>query len=281
MEFFKEADYRKVWVLGSTGMLGRYVVKYLKDNNFEIHVLNRDDMDISKVDEEEIFNILKLRDGDVVINCAGTIKPRVDELGELNALLVNSVFPHRLQKVCEKTRARMIHITTDCVFSGNKGNYTEEDQHDVTDVYGRTKSLGEPKNGMTIRTSIIGEEIEQSRSLVEWIKSMKDKEVNGFVNHHWNGVTCLQLAKVIGNIISDNLNWNGIKHIHSPDTVNKEQLVNMISDIYDLNITVNPVDADEKIDRTLSSIYDDDYIHNFGIPNLKEQIQEMKKFEIE
>ena len=272
-----------IFVLGSNGMLGRYVSTFLSKENNVIN-LTRNELDAQTVAEEDITNILvdnKYSSGDVIVNCIGMIKPQVDKLGTVAAIKVNSLFPHSLANVGEKIGAKVIHITTDCVFSGNKGNYTEEDQHDVTDVYGRTKSLGEPKNGMTIRTSIIGEEIEQSRSLVEWIKSMKDKEVNGFVNHHWNGVTCLQLAKVIGNIISVNLNWKGIKHIHTPDTVNKEQLVNMISDIYDLNITVNPVDADEKIDRTLSSIYDDDYIHNFGIPNLKEQIQEMKKFEIE
>ena len=159
----------------------------------------------------------------------------------------------------------MIHITTDCVFSGKKGNYIETDEHDITDVYGRTKSLGEPNNCTIIRTSIIGEEKGQSRSLVEWIKSVKNEEVNGFVNHRWNGVTCLQLSKVIEEIINNNLWWSGVRHIHSPNWVNKGQLVNMVSDIYDLNVTVNLVDTDERVNRTLSSIYEDE-IYHFDIP---------------
>ena len=269
----------EVFVLGSTGMLGRYVTKYLEENNFVTHMISRDDMDISKVDEKEIEDILELKEGDVVINCAGTIKPRVDELGELNALLVNSVFPHRLNNVCKKTRAHMIHITTDCVFSGKKGDYIESDEHDVTDIYGRTKSLGEPDDSTIIRTSIIGEEKGQTRSLVEWIKSMEGEEVNGFTNHRWNGVTCLQLSKIIVEIINKGLWWSGVRHIHSPSWVDKAELVNMVNNTYNLNITVHPKDADEKVDRTLQSIYIDE-IHHFDVPDLKEQIKELQEYKL-
>jgi len=282
----------KIFVLGSTGMLGNYISSYLKqqveidtDQTYDVISLNREDIDASNMTKKHIEVILKdngLSSGDYVVNCMGTIKPRVDELGTLNALLVNSVFPHLLQQVCNVSEAHMIHITTDCVFSGDKGKYNETDEHDVTDVYGRTKSLGEPYGDCTIiRTSIIGEEKGQSRSLVEWIKSRKDKDANGFTNHDWNGVTCLQLAKVIEQLVTHDVTFMGIKHIFSPEPVNKYELLNIVNDVYDLNIDIKAVEADGVIDRTLSSIWESNPPVEYNIPSIREQIQEMKEFKWE
>jgi len=265
----------KIYILGSTGMLGRYVSTYLENKNFSVHKICRKDMDLSYINESILESFLNLYKDDIVINCAGTIKPRVDELGVLNALLVNSVVPYRLANICEKNRAKMIHITTDCVFTGGKGNYTEEDEHDVTDVYGRTKSLGEPENCTIIRTSIIGEEIGQSRSLIEWIKSCKNKKVNGFLNHYWNGVTCLQLAKIINEMIEKNIWWNSVRHIYS-NSVNKYELLTIINDIYELNVEIKDINYSTSCDRTLSSIYNLD----FNIPHLDIQIKELKNFQL-
>ena len=107
--------------------------------------------------------VLHVKSGDVIINCIGTIKPRVDSLGDLNAILVNSVFPRVLANVCETLGVNMIHPTTDCVYTGTKGSYDETDKYDVNDVYGMSKALGEPNNCTVIRTSIIGEEVGQTR----------------------------------------------------------------------------------------------------------------------
>ena len=169
----------------------------------------------------------------------------------------------------------MIHITTDCVFTGNKGSYTESDIHDISDVYGRSKSMGEPLNSTIIRTSIIGEEKNTKRSLVEWIKSNKDKTVFGFTNHLWNGLTCLQVAKVIDEMIQKNIFWKGVRHVHSPRSLDKQQLVQLISDIYNLNITITPKETDQKCDRSLSTNNP-----TFDIPDLSIQIQEMKNFQL-
>ena len=269
----------KIYVLGHTGMLGRYIFTYFKSKGYEVEGWNRKDMDISKSEysEAQLRAILfhrGLNSGDIVINCMGTIKPMVDKFGTLNAIKVNSLFPHLLANICENEGYKMLHITTDCVFSGKKGMYNEDDLHDCTDVYGKTKSLGEPTNCTVIRTSIIGEEIGQTRSLVEWIKSSKDKTVNGFVNHNWNGLTCLQIAKVFENIITKNKFWSSVRHVPSPNTVNKWELVTTISDVYGLNITVNKVEDKNPIDRTMVSKYDMD----FNLPTIQEQIQEMKDF---
>jgi dTDP-4-dehydrorhamnose reductase len=267
----------KIYVLGSKGMLGRYVSTYLNDY-YDVVNLSRNEVDASKIREEELqakLHNLGLKKDDIVINCIGTIKPMVDALGDLNAIQVNSVFPRILANVCEKMEVKMIHPTTDCVFTGEKGSYKESDKHDISDVYGRTKSLGEPSNCTVVRTSIIGEEIGQGRSLVEWVKSNKNNSVFGFTNHYWNGVTCLEFAKVCRKIIDNNLYWKGVKHVFS-NPVNKLELVEMISDVYGLNITVNPKETVDMCDRTLSS--ETEFYKNLQIPYLKEQIIEMKNF---
>lgn len=265
----------KIYIIGSTGMLGRYVTTYLSDF-YDVISLGRTELDATEVREEIIKNKLLnigLKKNDVVVNCAGTIKPRVDELGDLNAIIVNSVFPRVLSNVCEDIGVRMVHPTTDCVYTGSKGKYNENDKYDVNDVYGMSKALGEPKNCTVIRTSIIGEEVSQGRSLVEWVKSEKNNTVNGFTNHFWNGMTCLQFAKLCKYIIDNNLFWLGTKHFHS-NTVDKKQLVEMISQVYDLNLNVIPMEASNFCDRSLSTTYETSY----HIPNLKIQIEEMKEF---
>ena len=269
----------KIFVLGYGGMLGRYVSKYLS-TKYDVVEVGRSDFDASDmcgVGFPQFFTG-KVKKGDVVINCIGTIKPRVDELGIKNALIVNSLFPHTLSTYCEQYGVELIHPTTDCVFTGKKGQYTEVDEHDVTDIYGRTKSLGEPKNCTLIRTSIIGEELKTSRALVEWIKSEKNNTVFGYTNHNWNGVTCLQFAKICHELIEKNLLWKGCKHVFSPTSYTKKELVESISKHYDLNITVTPKTTEEKCDRTLNTVSNIKSL--ISIPELEVQIEEMKNFKL-
>lgn len=266
----------KIFVLGSKGMLGRYVTKYL-GHYYDVVEINRDVIDASDTTENDIeLNLIRsgMKENDVVINCIGTIKPRVDELGDLNAIIVNSVFPRMLANVCKKNKSHLIHPTTDCVYSGLRGSYNEKDKYDVSDVYGMSKAMGEPSNCTVIRTSIIGEEVGQGRSLVEWVKSNIDKTVFGYTNHLWNGMTCLEFAMICKQIIDYGTFWEGTRHIHS-NTLNKKELVETISKIYDLNITVNPKETSVKCDRTLATNFD---LSIFYIPSLEEQIKQMKEF---
>lgn len=273
----------KIFVLGSTGMLGRYVSTYLKSQGHDVINVTRDQIDARNVKEAELRAILfhmGLKQGDVIINCIGMIKQK-KEVTDLEFILVNSVFPRILANVCESEKAKLIHITTDCVFSGLRGLYNEEDTHDPTDMYGKSKSFGEPSNCTVIRTSIIGEELKGKLSLIEWVKSMKNKTVDGYTNHHWNGLTCLQLAKVFEDIIVNNKYWTGVRHIFS-NTLTKAELVNTICWIYGLNVTVNPMETSIKCDRTLSTIYNDrQYLMSnivLPIPNLETQIIEQLDF---
>jgi dTDP-4-dehydrorhamnose reductase len=267
----------KILILGSSGMLGKYVYTYFCKYYKNVIGIKRSDFEVNINTNSEsinsLFNKYNISENDIVINCIGLIKPQVDKYGTILSIIVNSLFPNLLADACQNIKCKMIHITTDCVFSGKKGAYIENDIHDVSDTYGRTKSLGEPTNCTVIRTSIIGEEVGQKRSLVEWIKSNSNKEINGFEDHLWNGLTCLQVAKVIDQLIQKNEFWNGVRHIYS-NTVNKYELASIINEIYNLNIKINKVKSGNFCDRSMSSIYQ----CKVEIPPLKQQIEDMKEF---
>jgi len=274
----------KAHVLGYKGMLGRYVYKHLKSEGYDVIGYTRKDIDAGSTLSVSIIRAMMhhtgVKRGDVVINCIGTIKPQVDKHGSLNAIKVNSLFPFLLAEACGKEGCKLIHITTDCVFSGKGSGYTEHDPHDCLDVYGKTKSLGEPINCTVVRTSIIGEEVGTKRSLIEWVKSEDGNTVNGYTNHFWNGLTCHQVAKVFEQIIREDLYWNGVKHIFTPgEPLDKNELVTIIAEVHGIDLAVIPVDGPTACDRSLSSVYHDPvtfekYSEIFKIPHLHTQIEE-------
>jgi dTDP-4-dehydrorhamnose reductase len=268
----------KIFIFGSNGMLGNYMKSYLSKSH-EIICLTRKDYDLSKLLINTLEKLLKeknIQENDIVINCAGVI-PQASKQRNLDTILyfkINSLFPVILSQICNNIGAKMIHVTTDCVFSGKDGNYNEQFIHDETNDYGISKSLGELCNATIIRTSIIGEEINNKRSLLEWVRSKQDNTINGYVNHMWNGVTCLELTKIINNIILNNLFWNGIRHIYSPRSISKYELVSIINKVYKLNIIINEYKTESKIDKTITSIYD----KVFEVPDLVKQIKELKEY---
>jgi dTDP-4-dehydrorhamnose reductase len=265
----------KVIIFGSNGMLGNYLKTYLNDK-YEVVALTRDDWDLTNIEEYGfrvfIYN-LPISKGDVIINAAGIIKQR--DSNPLDMIMVNSVFPHLLADIKEKYKCEVIHISTDCVFSGNRGNYNENDSHDCEDEYGKTKSLGENPKLTTIRTSIIGEELDNKKSLLEWVKSNKGKTISGYKNHTWNGVTCLELTKLINNIIENKTFWEGVRHVHSPYSTNKAWLIKLISHVFDLDIIVNEVNMKTDVHRNLTTTY-----HNKIETILKTQLIELKNYNI-
>lgn len=263
----------RILVLGRTGMLGRYVYTYLKNTcKYEVAGTTRRELDAEKITFEELKNFGFAKD-DVVINCIGQIKQYTD-VDESRYFKLNTLFPLMLSRVCRNAGAKMIHVTTDCVFSGDKGMYTENSPHDAKDLYGISKSLGEPKDCTVIRTSIIGEELKGKLSLLEWIRSNEGKEINGFTNHVWNGITCLQFAKICEKIIDKKMFWVGALNISTLPAMNKYSLVKTIIDVYGMNIKVNAHETPEPCDRSMFS----DYKSVFDIPSLPVQIKELKEF---
>jgi dTDP-4-dehydrorhamnose reductase len=259
-----------IYVFGANGMLGNYVKKYLS-KDFNVIPLSRKEFDLNDLTCLEKF---KLNSNDIVINCAGAI-PQRNENNNSYYYKLNAVFPILLGQICEKFNSKFIHITTDCVFSGNDGNYNELSIHDSPTDYGRSKSLGELCNATIIRTSIIGEELYNKKSLLEWVKSNSGKEIHGFVNHYWNGVTCLELSKIIHKIISENLFWKGVRHIFSPRSASKYELVSMINEVYSLRIIINKLESSLN-DKSLSTIY----FPLFIVADILDQIKELSSFSI-
>jgi len=267
----------KIFIFGANGMLGNYVNTFMINQNLNTIPLTRIDYDLSQLSIDTLENLLKeknIQKGDIVINCAGII-PQASKDKKLSKNLyykINSLYPVILSQIVKNNDCHFIHITTDCVFSGKDGNYNENSVHDEINDYGTSKSLGELCYGTIIRTSIIGEEQTYKRSLIEWIKSNKDGEINGYINHWWNGVTCLELARIIYKIINENLFWIGVRHIYSPTTVNKYQLCKMINEIYNLNINIKEFNT-EKVDKSICSLYETNNL--FNIPELYEQIKNL------
>lgn len=279
---------KKVLVLGHNGMLGSYVHRVLLESGVDVAVLTRIQLDASNHAHLSILSSIISNTGCThVVNCIGVIKPRVNEVGVEKTITINSIFPRRLADVCENLGIEMIHITTDCVFNGKipqYQRYTEQDSHDVMDVYGRSKSLGEPENCQVIRTSIIGEEVNCKRSLVEWVKSNKGKEINGFVNHWWNGLTCLELARCILLIISDSFTeiskWKGVRHLYT-DVVSKYELLQLINNTYELDIKINRTIDSQAVNRCLStslSLSSACLVYTPFIKPIADQIRDMKDF---
>lgn len=265
----------RVFVLGSSGMLGTYLYNYFLRAGYDVVGVTRQNMDVTAVTPRDLYSS-GIKAGDVVINCIGVIKQRPD-ISKVEFLLVNSVFPRLLSDVCENIGAKFIQITTDCVFDATEGGYVESSPHSAMDIYGRSKSLGEPENATVIRTSIIGEELYNKLSLVEWVKANTGKTVNGFINHFWNGITCLQFAKICDHIIKNNLFWCGVKHVYSPNKISKFGLILAISNIYGLGVKIKEFSTQERCDRTLRSERFDVII---DVPPLASQIEDMKQFKL-
>lgn len=266
---------KNVLVLGSTGMLGYAVSKYFEEKEYNVTKISRKEFDIAKDPISKFKGFLE--NTDAVINCAGVIKPRIDQMSIEDVLKVNSIFPKNLAKLCKSKDIKCIHITTDCVYSGEKGSYNENDYFDADDVYGMTKLAGEDgENCMVLRTSIIGEEENQSRSLLEWAISQKNKEVNGFTNHLWNGVTTVYLAEIIEKIITSNLYTEGVYHIHSPNCIDKYELLQIFDKVYDLGLIINATEGGTSVDRSMSSI--SNLTEKVVTKDISKQVDSMKEF---
>ncbi len=264
---------KRILVTGADGMLGRAVVAHFRRSGYDVRSVTRKVYDIAK---DPLEKFIPLTEGvDVVVNCAGVIKPRSAQMSLEDVLRVNSIFPRNLGQLLHG-RIRGYHITTDCVYSGAKGNYTELDTFDATDVYGMSKNGGDSPTLMTLRTSIIGEEQGQGRSLLAWAQSQRGKEVNGFTNHVWNGVTTVCLAGTIERMESGGLYQPGIFHIHSPNRLTKYELLQQMSEVYELGLRVRPTAAAEPCDRSLASV------HNLSgklvTTTIKEQLVAMRAF---
>lgn len=216
-------------------------------------------LDAAKANQDDIAK--SISGAEWVVNAIGIIKPYIhdDNAVEVEtAIRVNSLFPHLLAKAAKDSGAKVIQIATDCVYSGEKGQYVEADLHDALDVYGKSKSLGEAyfDNMYHLRCSIIGPELKAHLSLMDWFLSQpKGAELNGFSNHQWNGVTTLHYARLCQGMIKENIGFEHSQHIVPGNMITKANLLKAFAKDYGRDdVKINVVEAPKVIDRTLATV---------------------------
>lgn len=261
---------QKVLILGVTGMLGHtlYKMMFEKNKDFDVHGTTRNSYGLEKYFSEaecrsiqsgvDADNFDTLRNAitsvnpDIIINCIGIIKQLPIAHDPLTAITINAQLPHKIAHLAKKVGARLIHISTDCIFNGAKGNYTEEDSSNAEDLYGRTKFLGEVTypHCITLRTSIIGHELKTEFSLIDWFMSQED-EINGFTKAIYSGFPTYEMVNIITNYVIPNHKLSGLYHVSS-EAISKYDLLTIMKDVYKKDIKINPY-ADFILDRSLNS----------------------------
>lgn len=247
----------KILVLGGTGMLGHKMFQKLKsrfDNVraaihgpignwsgvelFERHTVV-DNFEAS--DMSAVRNVLLAEKPDFVVNCVGVIKQRAEANSYITSLTINSLLPHQIASVIEPWGGRLIHFSTDCVFSGKKGEYTEADASDAEDLYGKTKFLGEVAmpNAVTLRTSMIGRELTHFKSLLEWFLRQKSSRVEGFTRAMYSGLTTNKLADITGDLIEKDFRLAGLFQV-TGRTISKYELLLLLQKAFRPDVEVLP-----------------------------------------
>lgn len=248
-----------VFVLGVNGMLGHRVYLRLRER-FDVHCSARGQAPSFASNTHQIYDFKSATDAlsrvrpDVVINCIGVIKQRPEATHPLPSIEINSLFPHQLAWLIRAWGGRLIHFSTDCVFSGrrsfsHKGGYVESDPSDAGDLYGKSKFLGEvhTDNALTLRTSVIGRELSNHLSLLEWFLSRRSGSCQGFTNHFYSGVTTIHLAELVERLIGTGL--HGLYHVTSRP-ISKYDLLCELRRAYHLNVEIVP-NATTTCDRIL------------------------------
>jgi dTDP-4-dehydrorhamnose reductase len=258
----------KVLVLGATGMLGYSIYSNLSEKKYldvfgTVRSINGKDKYFKDLTEnlvpgvdiydfDSVISAVNDIKPDVVINCIGLIKQHDVSKLHTDAVYVNALLPHKLAKLCSASCAKLIHFSTDCVFTGEIGNYTEESKPDALDLYGSSKRLGEVDYGghLTLRTSIIGHELTSNVSLIDWFLSQSGS-VKGFTKAIFSGLPTAFIAKLLTEQILTNTELSGLYHL-SVDPIDKFTLLSLVSEIYKLEIEIKPSES-LKIDRSLNS----------------------------
>ena len=258
----------RVLVLGVTGMLGHAVFRVFEADvehevwgslrgssglrHFSPSSHSRLVIGVDVLDQDALLELLARVKPDVVINCVGLIKQLADAKNPLTALPINAMLPHRLAKLCELAGARLIHVSTDCVFSGRTGGYLESDLSDAEDLYGKSKYIGElhdVPHAVTLRTSIIGHEQASSYALVDWFLSQTDS-VNGFSRTIFSGLPTVELARVMKDFVVPHPQLNGLYHVAAAP-ISKLELLRLVAAEYGKQIEIRADDS-LVIDRSLN-----------------------------
>lgn len=263
-----ETDLKRVLVVGAAGMLGNAIVRVFSQSAgfevtgsvrsaaalhcFPVEVAAKLVIGYDVENQDHLVELFERKHPHIVINCVGLVKQLAQAGDPLRAIPINALLPHRLARLCAVAGARLIHMSTDCVFSGAKGNYTETDACDAKDVYGLSKFMGEVDypHAITLRTSIIGHELAASSSLVGWFLAQSGS-VKGFKRAIFSGLPTVEIARLIRDHVIPYPELHGLYHV-SAEHINKFDLLTLIATIYGKSIVVEP-DEELVIDRSLDS----------------------------
>lgn len=258
----------KVLVLGASGMIGNAMFRVLSENrdwqvwgtirtdrairSFEESLGSRLIADVDVSHPDALVQVFTRVQPDVMVNCIGLTKHHKEANDPILTMLVNSLLPHRLANLCAVARARLVHVSTDCVFAGATGGYVETDAADAVDVYGKSKSLGEvdTPNAVTLRTSTIGHELHGAYGLLEWFLSQQCS-CKGFRKAIFSGLTNIEFARVVRDVVIPRPELRGLYHVGG-QRIAKYELLQLIAEIYEKAIDIVP-DSQLAIDRSLDS----------------------------
>ena len=282
---------KRVLVLGSTGLLGHQLCLSLPQKNCQVfgsfrrypeafssiyqHIEPITGVDV--LDEASLMHAFDIAKPDVVINAIGIVKQLEEASERYISVAINAFLPHRLARLAQKYQAKLIHISTDCVFNGEKGQYTEADLSDAEDLYGKSKYLGETDDSvphaLTLRTSIIGHElVTPTHGLIEWFLSQQGRTVKGFQKAIYTGLTTQALSTVFAHIIHHFPDLYGMYHLAS-EPISKYDLLHLVKEIYHLDIDIQ-ADTLFSCDRSMLMTR----LHSatgYVVPSWPEMIQEM------
>ena len=277
----------KILILGAAGMAGHIIYNQLNavegiEVTGTVHqtrngaATNLLSLDI--FNEVEIQQVLDRVKPDLIVNCIGALIHQSNNNPD-RAIYTNAYFPHFLKRQANDRNARLIHLSTDCVFSGSRGGYQEDDFRDANDIYGRSKALGEiiDDKNLTIRTSIIGPELkEKGEGLFHWFMSNpKGTTINGFRSNFWSGVTTLELARFIKELIADGIPYSGLIHLTNNTKISKYDLLEIMNATYQRELILSD-DKDKPVDK--SFVNTSGYKNDYYVPTYREMIEAQFEF---
>ena len=276
----------KILILGADGMIGHKIAQSLED--FELILASRKSISSKSIGiikgkmvlhnliTDSLDLLLDSTTPDIIINCAGITTRRGVEDNIVNTGLLNSELPHKLDSWANLNSKKLIHFSTDCVFSGNRGNYLDNDFADADDIYGKSKALGEvdSPNTLTLRCSMIGRELYNFTELFEWLKKNKNKKIEGYSKAFYSGITTVRMGMILNQILKNNLNLSGIYNISSTP-ISKFDLLIKLSNAFNLNVEVKQ-NTNNKSNKVLIS---EKFTEITGIypPNWDDLISEFKE----
>ena len=281
----------KILILGGDGMLGHRLMKHFSSTGHEVRVTLKQGLsayrEFGLFRAENAYAETDVRSSDLVaevfaqwrpeavVNAVGIVKQRPTAKELIPSIEINALFPHKLAELCKASGARMIHVSTDCVFSGRKGHYQEDDPSDAEDLYGKTKYLGEVHDShcLTLRTSMIGRELSRKQGLLEWLLSQRGS-VQGYKNALFSGFTTLELSRIIDKILAEYPEKGGLYHVSS-EPISKFDLLTLIKSKMALRVEIIPVE-EPRLDRSLDSTrFRSEF--NYTPPTWEEMIDELSR----